>query len=57
MEIVRRAYKVNSFEYFIKMGCFGSICCKAEHKRMRAKHFFKKWPKVEVACEPDNIKW
>ena len=20
-------------------------------------HIFKEWPKVEEACEPDNIKW
>lgn len=39
------------------MSCFGSICCKEDQKRMRRLHFFKKWPKIEEACEPDNIKW
>ena len=24
---------------------------------MKKKHFFKRWPTIEVACEPDNIKW
>jgi hypothetical protein len=56
-EMVKRAYDVNTFEYITKMGCCGSIFCKAEQKRMKRKHFFKKWPKVEEACEPDNIKW
>lgn len=22
-----------------------------------AKHFFKRWPRIDSACEPDNIKW
>lgn len=21
------------------------------------KYFFKRWPKIDGACEPDNIKW
>lgn len=57
MEMVKKAYDVNAFEYYTKMGCFGGLCCKAEQTRMRRKHFFKKWPKVDEACEPDNIKW
>lgn len=57
MEVVKRAYDVSYFEYYIKMSCFGSCCCEPEHKRMKRKHFFKKWPKIDEACEPDNIKW
>jgi hypothetical protein len=55
LEVVKRAYDVNAWEYYTKMyfGC----CIPLENKRMRKKHFFMKWPKVEDACEPDNIKW
>lgn len=57
MEAVRDAYKVGAFEYWSKMSCFGSLCCKEDQRRLKRLHFFKKWPKVEEACEPDNIKW
>jgi hypothetical protein len=57
MEIVKRAYEVGTFEKWVKMGCLGSCCCSSEHRRLKKLHFFKKWPKIEDACEPDNIKW
>jgi len=24
---------------------------------LKRKYFFRRWPKIGVACEPDNIKW
>lgn len=57
LETVREAYNVGGFEYYSKMSCFGSCCCPSEQKRLKKLHFFKKWPKIELASEPDNIKW
>ena len=39
------------------MGPCGKCCCNQKREEMEKKHLFKAWPVVEVACEPDNIKW
>ena len=56
LDHIRNAYTVGKCDYFWTMRC-GQFCCADKKKAMLAKHFFKKWPKVTVACEPDNIKW
>lgn len=55
LECALRAYKVGWFRYYFLMylGC----CCPERRAAMRKKHFFKKWPELSIACDPDNIKW
>jgi len=36
---------------------FGSCFCENEKAALSKKHFFKTWPEVIRADEPDNIKW
>ena len=56
LQHVLDAYKVGFCDYYCTMK-LGHICCSARHARMKKKHFFKKWPQLSVACDPDNIKW
>ena len=39
------------------LSCFGDCCCSQAKKRLRKKHIFGKWPGINVAGLPDNIKW
>ena len=39
------------------MYCCGCLCCPKDKEELKKKHLFKQWPAVEVADEPDNIKW
>lgn len=57
MQLVKNAYNIGSFEYWTKMSCFADCCCSSEKQRIKKLHFFKKWPRIEEAMEPDNIKW
>lgn len=58
LDYIFHAYKKNWLKrmcivkFFSKLGCFKKEA--AEYKRM---YFFKQWPEIEVACEPDNIQW
>jgi hypothetical protein len=57
-DIVLNAYKeVGSCNRCCAMSCFGSCCCSARQAELKKMHFFKKWPKINQASEPDNIKW
>lgn len=53
MDHVRVAYDIPNWkrEWTLK---FGSS---EETEEMKKLYFFKKWPTVNVASEPDNIKW
>ena len=55
LELALRAYNVGLCHYFSVMylGCI----CPEKRDAMRKKHFFKKWPQLNIACDPDNIKW
>ena len=56
LDHIRNAYRVGKCERKCTMW-FGDICCSAKKTELKKKHFFKEWPDVHVACEPDNIKW
>mmetsp|Transcript_1780 Transcript_1780/g.3133 ORF Transcript_1780/g.3133 Transcript_1780/m.3133 type:complete len:347 (-) Transcript_1780:1353-2393(-) len=56
-EIALKAYDIGSFKFWLTMSCFGDCCCRRQKKSLMRKHLFKKWPQLEVAGEPDNIKW
>jgi len=55
LEHVLDAYKVGCCDRFFTMnlGC----CCPERRAKLKKKHFFKRWPDLDVACDPDNIKW
>ena len=55
MDHVFNAYKVGRCKRCCIMRC--GCCCKEKQAELKKKHFFKRWPNIEVACEPDNIKW
>lgn len=55
-EAVLDAYKVSWIKRFCIMK-FGGACCIDSQKAMKRLHFFKRWPNVRVACDPDNINW
>ena len=58
LDYVHNAYKkVGSCRRCCVMCCKGYCGCDKEYKDLKKKHFFKRWPKVSTACEPDNIKW
>ena len=37
--------------------CCGGCCCPEQKAALKKKYFFKKWPEVQRADDPDNIKW
>jgi hypothetical protein len=49
------AYNINSCSRRCTMCC--GCCCKEKYSALAKKHIFKKWPNIQVACEPDNIRW
>lgn len=55
MDHVFRAYKIGACKRCCIMKC--GCCCKQKQAELKKLHFFKRWPNIEVACEPDNIKW
>ena len=56
VELVQNAYDVDCCKRRCTM-CCGQCCCKDKYAAMAKKHIFKKWPDIQVACAPDNIKW
>ena len=54
-ELVMNAYKVGVCKRKCTMCC--GCCCKEQYDALAKKHLFKKWPEINVACAPDNIKW
>jgi hypothetical protein len=56
VELVQNAYDVDCCKRRCTI-CCGPYCCKDKYEAMAKKHIFKKWPDIQVACAPDNIKW
>jgi len=58
MNLVLDSYnEVGYCKRICTMSCFGGYCCKEEQAKLKKKHFFKNWLRVEEACLPDNIRW
>jgi hypothetical protein len=56
LDMVLRAYDVGACKRRCVMCCCRG-CCPSYNESLEKKHFFKKWPNISKACEPDNIKW
>jgi hypothetical protein len=55
IEPLKRAYNVGKCKRccILSFGC----CCSQKHKELKRKYFFKQWPRITNACDPDNIKY
>lgn len=53
LDYVLKAYSVSNFVKWFQMNQ-GS---EKQKTQIMSRHFFKRWPTVAVAPEPDNIKW
>ena len=56
LDMVMKAYEVGACKRKCTMCCC-RCCCPKYRESLEKKHFFKKWPQLNKACEPDNIKW